>query len=104
MENWAAMATASSNSRRGRLGESAMTARDFGPSVSRATQASKTESTPPEYATRQEPKERRRFCSCSSLFTGTPQHAIGRGESRVCGAARLLHFFFRLSESGLEEK
>src|SRR2546426_577698 len=39
---------ADSNSRRGKLGESAMTASNLSPKPSRATWARKTESTPPE--------------------------------------------------------
>src|SRR5712671_1341688 len=61
------MANASSNSRRGRLGESAITASDLSPSTSRATNARNTESTPPEYATRQEPYSRSKDLSRSSF-------------------------------------
>src|ERR1017187_4470277 len=70
-ENVLASASASASSRRGKLGESAMTARNFSPSASCATRASKAESTPPEYATRQEPQSRNNRRNRSSLFAGT---------------------------------
>src|ERR1700733_6253692 len=75
IENWRAIETASSNSRRGKLGESAKTASDLSPSALCATCARKTESTPPEYATRHEPYERKIVSSSWSLFTDTPQFA-----------------------------
>src|ERR1041385_4885946 len=95
---------ASSNSRRGRLEESAIKAKHLSPKTLCATYAKNAESTPPEYATRQEPYEVRISCkrvylSATTLKTSHPLDAMS---SRVnyanCGCAN--NFSHVSGESG----
>src|SRR5689334_4001710 len=76
------MARTSSSSRRGRLGESAMTARALSPRTLRAAHARNTESTPPEYATRHEPYELSKARSFS-YFCNTTQYRVALIKTNV---------------------
>src|SRR5712672_1627720 len=62
---------ASSNSRRGKLAESAITASERSPKTSCATHAKNAESTPPEYATTHDPNDRINSRNCSNFASDT---------------------------------
>src|SRR5258708_933590 len=75
------MTRASSSSRRGRLGESAMTARGLFPHTPRAAAPRKTRSTPPQETTKREPPERNRPRQVAQFFRA----AKGKGENNTKG-------------------